>query len=263
MFELTTFNNSQFGTVRTVEIDGEPWLVGKDVAEILGFKNPRQALSSNVDDEDRGVHAVDTPSGVQNMTVINESGLLSLVLCSKLPSAKAFKHWVTKEVLPSIRKTGGYQMQKQMTPAEITLANAQAIVDHERRMNAIEDSVKSIDEKLTGVVDTFTAPTADPDVWQTETRKIVTKLVQDNKLSYQAYWADLYERLELRAGVNLETRKKRLKERLAKQGVAKHVINNVSKLLVISQDKKLVDIFNSIVREEKAKYVLLKGGRTA
>lgn len=108
MNELTIFNNPDFGELRAVTIDGEPWFVGKDVALVLGYKNTRQALATNVDDEDRGVHSLDTPSGKQEMTVINESGLYSLVLSSKLPTAKKFKRWVTSEVLPSIRKHGVY-----------------------------------------------------------------------------------------------------------------------------------------------------------
>ena len=103
---LQTFSNSEFGDVRVITKDGEPWFVGKDVAEALGYKNTRQAISTNIMDDDRGVHSVDTPSSTQQMTIINESGLYSLILSSKLPSAKKFKHWVTFEVLPSIRKHG-------------------------------------------------------------------------------------------------------------------------------------------------------------
>lgn len=110
MNELKIFSNEEFGEIRTVTIDGEPWFVGKDVAEALGYKNTRQGLATNVMDEDKGVHSVDTPSGVQKMTIINESGLYALIFGSKLESAKRFKHWVTSEVLPSIRKTGQYQM---------------------------------------------------------------------------------------------------------------------------------------------------------
>ena len=102
------FNNKEFGQIRTLIIDGEPWFVGKDIAEALGFKNPRQGLATNVADEDKGVHSVDTPSGTQQMTIINESGLYALIFGSKLESAKRFKHWVTSEVLPVIRQTGGY-----------------------------------------------------------------------------------------------------------------------------------------------------------
>lgn len=94
--------------VRVVMIDGNPWFVGKDVAECLGYSNARDAFSNHVFDEDKGVAKCDTLGGKQNMTIINESGLYSLVLSSKLETAKDFKHWVTREVLPSIRKHGAY-----------------------------------------------------------------------------------------------------------------------------------------------------------
>lgn len=108
MSNIQIFNNPEFGSIRSVRKNGEPWFVGKDVAEILGYESPRSAVSKKVDAEDRGVSKMATPSGIQEMTLINESGLYSLILSSKLPTAKKFKHWVTSEVLPAIRKTGGY-----------------------------------------------------------------------------------------------------------------------------------------------------------
>ena len=91
----TVFNHPEFGELRTVEIDGVVWFVGKDVAEALGYSNARKAVLVHVDAEDKGVTKWDTPGGTQQMTIINESGLYSLILSSKLPSAKEFKHWVT------------------------------------------------------------------------------------------------------------------------------------------------------------------------
>lgn len=120
MNELQVFANKEFGEVRTLSINGEPWFVGKDVAMILGYSEPRSAVSKKVDEEDRGVAKMETPSGIQDMTIINESGLYSLILSSKLPSAKKFKHWVTSEVLPSIRKTGKYSVQIDMPSYQIT-----------------------------------------------------------------------------------------------------------------------------------------------
>lgn len=105
---ITVFDSERFGSIRAVTIDDEPWFVGKDVAAALGYKEPTKAAREKVDPEDRGMSKIDTPSGTQDMTIINESGLYSLVLSSKLPSAKQFKRWVTSEVLPSLRKTGGY-----------------------------------------------------------------------------------------------------------------------------------------------------------
>ena len=93
--------------VRTMLLENEPWFVGKDVAEVLGYKDTVNALKSHVDDDDKGMAKCHTPGGMQEMTIINESGVYSLVFASKLPSAKKFKHWVNSEVLPYIRNTGG------------------------------------------------------------------------------------------------------------------------------------------------------------
>lgn len=111
MNDLAIFENPEFGHIRGLKIEGEPWFVGKDIAEALGYKNPQKAIRDHVDAEDKGVNELFTPGGKQNIAIINESGLYSLMLKSKLPGAKKFKRWVTSEVLPSIRKTGAYSMQ--------------------------------------------------------------------------------------------------------------------------------------------------------
>lgn len=123
--DVQEFENPEFGTVRALTgEDGEPWFVASDVAKVLGYSNPRKAIIDHVDDEDKGVTKRDTLGGTQNMTVINESGLYSLVLSSKLPKAKDFKRWVTHEVLPSIRKHGGYMAgQERMTPEQMLAAS--------------------------------------------------------------------------------------------------------------------------------------------
>jgi anti-repressor protein len=117
MNELKLFNNPEFGSVRAMEIDGEAWLVGKDVAEILGYTNTRDALAKHVDEEDKATVAIHDGSQNRNVTAINESGLYSLILSSKLPSAKKFKHWVTSDVLPSIRKHGVYMTDETLAQA--------------------------------------------------------------------------------------------------------------------------------------------------
>ena len=115
--ELKVFENPTLGQVRTIEIDNEPWFVGKDVAEALGYSNPQKAIRDHVDEEDKGVNELFTPGGKQKLPVINESGLYSLILSSKLPGAKEFKRWVTSEVIPSIRKTGAYLTQETLEAA--------------------------------------------------------------------------------------------------------------------------------------------------
>lgn len=126
MNDLQIFSSPEFGQVRTVEIDGTPWLVGADVATALGYKNPRKALADHIDPEDKGVTKRDTPGGEQEMLIINESGLYSLILSSKMPKAKAFKHWVTGEVLPALRKNGVYETVKaQQHIEQLEATNAQ------------------------------------------------------------------------------------------------------------------------------------------
>ena len=158
--EVTVFKNlvhPEFGELRTVEIDGEPWFVGKDVAAALGYTKERNALDKHVDKDDalkRGV--TDSMGRTQQMTIINESGLYSLILSSKLPSAKEFKHWVTSEVLPSIRKNGAYiRNQENMTPAEIVargLIAAQKIIESKEKEIALLNGrcgllTQTVDEK--------------------------------------------------------------------------------------------------------------------
>jgi anti-repressor protein len=132
MNELRTFKNDEFGEVRTLVIDGEPYFVGKDVAEILGYSNSRKAIGDHVDEEDKvdGVTIRDSIGRDQKPILINESGLYSLILSSKLPNAKKFKHWVTSDVLPSIRKTGAYQkpLSRDQLIAQ-ALIEAQAVIE--------------------------------------------------------------------------------------------------------------------------------------
>lgn len=117
MSELQIFDNEEFGKIRTLNINNEPWFVGKDVAEILGYKDTSDAMKRHVDEDDKGVGEIPTPGGKQNMKIINESGLYSLILSSKLPSAKKFKKWVTSEVLPTIRKHGAYMTDNALEQA--------------------------------------------------------------------------------------------------------------------------------------------------
>lgn len=144
MRELITFANEEFGNIRTIQIDDMPWFVGRDVAAALGYSNSRKAINDHIDDEDKGVTKCDTLSGQQNTTIINESGLYSLILSSKLPGAKRFKRWITSEVLPALRETGRYEMP-QAVPAQRPLT-----VDDHLRAAAIIATCKS--ERLPYVI---------------------------------------------------------------------------------------------------------------
>lgn len=138
MNELKIFKNSEFGEIRTVEIDGEPWFVGKDVAEILGYANPSKALSDHVDEEDKLNNESLSSLGQRGGWLINESGLYSLILSSKLPNAKAFKRWVTSEVLPSIRKHGLYAKEELLDNPDIAIAAFKALKEEREARKALE-----------------------------------------------------------------------------------------------------------------------------
>lgn len=141
MSELQIFKNAEFGSIRTLTINGEPYFVGRDVAEILGYSNSRKALADHVDEEDKGVTKCDTLGGTQEMTVINESGLYSLILSSKLPTARRFKRWVTSEVLPTIRKHGVYAVDEVLSNPDM-LIEALLQLKAEREINqALKETV--------------------------------------------------------------------------------------------------------------------------
>ena len=135
MNEMKIFDNEEFGQVRTVTIGGEPWFVGKDVAVALGYSNHRDALCKHVDREDKGESRIATPSGEQAMTIINESGLYALIFGSKLESAKRFKHWVTSEVLPMIRKTGGYLSEAEAARMQSFIESQLQFMEQQERFN--------------------------------------------------------------------------------------------------------------------------------
>lgn len=137
MNELQIFNSGEFGEIRTIEIDGKPYFVGTDVAKALGYNNPRDAVLRHC----KGVVKRDTPtsSGIQSMSYINEGDLYRLIMKSKLPSAEKFESWVMDEVLPTIRKTGSYQ--KPLTTVEQIQVIATGFLDHEERLNRLENTM--------------------------------------------------------------------------------------------------------------------------
>lgn len=141
MNNILQFNNKEFGELTVIEKDGEFFFLGKEVAEKLGYSNTRDALARHVDIEDRADVGIHDGRQIRSMTAINESGLYSLILSSKLPSAKRFKHWVTKEVLPSIRKNGGYIAGQEKLTNEEILAKAMLVAN-----NVIEEKNQKIKE---------------------------------------------------------------------------------------------------------------------
>lgn len=141
MNELQIFSNPEFGSIRTVDQNGEPWFVGKDVAAALGYSNHRKALIDHVDEQDKGVTKCDTLGGSQEVTVINESGLYSLIFGSKLEGAVRFKRWVTSEVLPTLRKTGSYMMPKLSKEMQALFMLDNRTQRQEERLTALENTM--------------------------------------------------------------------------------------------------------------------------
>lgn len=142
MYDIQIFNNPEFGDIRTVTIDGEPWFVGRDIATKLGYAKPENAIPKWCDSEDTLKWGIPSNGGEQQTLVINESGLYALIFGSKLKSAKKFKKWVTSEVLPSIRKTGGYRVP-QTIPEQIQLL-AQGNVELNKRVDDIQLELQSL-----------------------------------------------------------------------------------------------------------------------
>lgn len=134
--EMKIFENEEFGSVRTISIDGEPWMLAKDIADILGYTNTAKAIRDHVDDEDKLTERIVLSGQTRSVVFINESGLYSLVLSSKLPSAKKFKRWITSEVLPAIRKTGSYSTEEKLRSCNALL---------EERLSSIEPKAEYYD----------------------------------------------------------------------------------------------------------------------
>lgn len=156
MEDIQIFNSKEFGDVRALELNGAPWFVGKDVAEALGYgagKSLANAVSKHVDEEDKGVTEMMTPGGVQKVIIINESGLYSLVLSSKLPSAKKFKHWVTSEVLPTIRRHGAYMtaeaLEKAITSPDFLIKLATNLKEEKEKRLEAERKIEADRPKVT------------------------------------------------------------------------------------------------------------------
>ena len=149
MNEIRIFENTEFGSVRTVEINNEPYFVGKDVAEILGYAKPLNALATHVDEDDSLKQGLTDNLGREQKTIfINESGLYSLILGSKLPTAKKFKHWVTSDVLPAIRKHGMYAMDELIENPDLAIQALTALKEERKHRKQLEDKVAADKPKV-------------------------------------------------------------------------------------------------------------------
>lgn len=258
MNDLQIFNNEEFGSVRTIVIDEEPWFVAKDITDVLGFANGRKAVEDNVDDEDKQViqksPAVTFEIPNRGMTFLNESGLYTLVIKCKLDRAKRFRRWITSEVIPQIRKTGRYRVSdnSDLSP-ELQLAYG--IVDqlaiHERQIRETREIAEKAADSLEAIKDAV-QPVIDR--WRKTTNEKVKRITKFADKTHQAMWDEMYRELELRAGCNLNKRLENLRSRMRDNGETKTSVNKLCKMDVVERDKKLREIFSKIVSEYEIHY---------
>ena len=245
MNNLQVFQSNEFGEVRVVMQNGEPWFVAKDVCEILEIGNPSQAVA-RLDDDERGLILNDTPSGLQEMAHVNESGLYALVLGSRKPEAKAFQRWVRKEVLPSIRKHGAY------LPAELS-PQLQVLIGMEleqKRLGAeqkrLQERQEQTEQRLTLVKDTLLHRDDD---WRNWVNRLMSRVTEASGGDYQLTRSKSYKLLEDRGKCDLSTRARNLRARIEEQGATKTRLDGVNKMDVIESDARLKEIYTAVVKE--------------
>lgn len=243
MNELTVFQNPEFGEVRTLECNGEPWFVLKDVCNALGMTNVT-ITSKRLDEDELSFTYVEGNTGKrQEMLIISESGLYSVIMRSNKPEAKKFRKWVTSEVLPAIRKTGGYQA-KPMSIAENLAAQAQLLVEQEKRIARIEQRV---DHALTAIA----RPQADN--WIADMKDSIHAYCEAKGLTDAAGRGRLYAALDSEANCNTDRRLSELRRRQKKAGVRYKDYMALTKLDAIAADKQLRVAFEGIVARETAR----------
>ncbi|MCY9153669.1 Bro-N domain-containing protein [Bacillus haynesii] len=241
MNELQKVFNYQDQQVRTVVKDNEPWFVAKDVCNVLNHSNHKVAVSRLDEDEVSKVYLTDSLGRNQKTTVVNEAGLYSLILTSNKPEAKQFKRWITHEVIPTIRKTGSYQMEQPKTPLEVLQGTINQLVEHDKRMNQLEGQVNNISNIVSM-----------NNVGWREKVNVILKRIAKNWTGVEPYRSVMnlsYERLEQRAGCKLDIRLNNRKERALSQGMSKTYVKKINKLDVIAEEKRLVEIYIQIVKE--------------
>lgn len=184
MNDLQIFNNEEFGQVRTVDINGEPWFIGKDIARALDYKNATVALQDNVDPDDKGVTKVSTSGGQQDAVIINESGLYSLVFGSRLPNAKKFKKWVTSEVIPDIRKHGIYATDNVINQILNNPDFGIELLNTLKKERAARVEAEKKNAILTHVNKTYTMTEIAKELNMTSAKKL-NEILRDKKIQYK------------------------------------------------------------------------------
>ena len=255
MNNLTVFNNEEFGNLRSSDINNEPWFVGRDVAEALGYERTDNAIRSHVDDEDKLMHQISASGQNRNMYIVNESGLYSLILSSKLPNAKKFKRWVTSEVLPSLRKTGFYSFNNIKGLSENTqlvIAIGNSLAEQERRINQVEKKVDDTVGDLKTIIEAIKSEAN----WRQGINNKIGQIVAAKGSTWEVEYPLLYRELETRARCDLAARKRNWIRRMLERGSTKTKANKTRKIDVIEDDPKLKEIFSKIVAENIIMYCI-------
>ena len=249
--------NYESSEIRTVQINGEPWFVLSDVCKVLELSSPHK-VAERLDGDEKGRNQIPTLGGVQEMTVVNESGLYAVILRSDKPQAKPFRKWVTSEVLPSIRKHGSYSVQSQFADLSPQL---QVLIQMETRQKQIEarqaeqaTALAGLEQKLQNTCEVIAL---DKTAWRKDSEHLINKIARATGEGYggiRLVYEEIYRSIESRAGVSLNTRLTNKRNRMAGEGVCKSKRDKLTRVDIIAKDKKLIEIYVAIVKELAVKY---------
>ena len=249
--------NYESSEIRTVQVNGEPWFVLADVCKVLELSSPHK-VAERLDGDEKGRNQIPTLGGVQEMAVVNESGLYTVILRSDKPQAKPFRKWVTSEVLPSIRKHGSYSVQSQFADLSPQL---QVLIQMETRQKQIEarqaeqaTALAGLEQKLQNTCEVIAL---DKTAWRKDSEHLINKIARATGDGYggiRLLYEEIYRSIESRAGVSLNTRLTNKRNRMAGEGVCKSKRDKLTRIDIIAEDKKLIEIYVAIVKELAVKY---------
>ena len=257
MNEITSWNYES-SEIRTIQKDGEPWFVLADVCKVLELSSPHKVADRLENDERNQIPVTDSLGRYQNTAIINESGLYTVILRSDKPQAKPFRKWVTSEVLPSIRKHGSYSVQSQFADLSPQL---QVLIQMETRQKQIEARQAEQATALAGleqkIQNTCEVIDLDKTAWRKDSEHLINKIARATGEGYggiRLLYEEIYRSIESRAGVSLNTRLTNKRNRMAGEGVCKSKRDKLTRVDIIAEDKKLIEIYVAIVKELAVKY---------
>ena len=254
---IQVFMNEVFGEIRILEQnDGKVLFCGKDVADSLGYAIPSKAINAHC----KGVSKLEVPTngGIQNMLFITEGDLYRLITHSRRPDAEKFERWVFDDVLPSIRKHGSYSVQSQFADLSPQL---QVLIQMETRQKQIEarqveqaTALAGLEQKLQNTCEVIAL---DKTAWRKDSEHLINKIARATGEGYggiRLVYEEIYRSIESRAGVSLNTRLTNKRNRMAGEGICKSKRDKLTRIDIIAEDKKLIEIYVAIVKELAVKY---------